>query len=222
MDVVVTRPIQLEVLEDPAGRRIKADVNVGSAETLQFLRQEATLPGAHVLKIVRATVVDVRCTQGGDNVFIQGGLTKFIGFETEDGVVQSVEERVALANFVNILGLGTRSGVTVTCNITAVDVGNTLNPATGQLVTRFLLTFQAQAFEVQQITVREDHEGMLIKVEALIGEGEKQVLIEQTKTLAAIKITNSVAQLRRVSWIIKHGKAVVQTHGVMSRGNYGI
>lgn len=49
-----------------------------------------------------------------------------------------------------------------------------------------------------------------IKVERVIGHGTKQVLLEETKTVPAIKIVEIVPVLTNVRSIVKNGKVIVQ------------
>jgi hypothetical protein len=211
LDVVVTRPVQLPVVLDPNGILIKAKVKVGSAETRQFFREETALPDATGIKIVRTRFEDVRCVVEGDNVIIQGTMVKLIGFETEDGETRTVEERVAVSNFVNFPGLHQLPGpITPTCSISAQNVGIEFSSVTGLLVTKFLLTFTAQVFQTQQVNVKEDPGGVLVKTEVVIGEGKKQKFIREEKILDAIKIANVTAVFRKINWLIKDGKAIVQ------------
>lgn len=211
LDVVVTRSVQLPVEQDPDGILIKANVKVGSAETHKYFREETVLPDATGIKIVRTRFEDVRCLVEGDNVIIQGTMVKLIGFETEDGETGTVEERVAVSDFVNFPGLHQLSGhITPTCSISAQNIGIEFSSITGLLVTKFLLTFTAQVFQTQQITVKEDPSGVLIKTKVVIGEAERQKFISEEKTLDAIKIANVTAEFKKINWLIKDGKAIVQ------------
>ncbi|HHY47457.1 MAG TPA: DUF3794 domain-containing protein [Firmicutes bacterium] len=49
-----------------------------------------------------------------------------------------------------------------------------------------------------------------IKVERVIGHGTRQLLLEETKTVPAIKIVDIVATLTNMKTIVKNGKTIVQ------------
>ena len=50
----------------------------------------------------------------------------------------------------------------------------------------------------------------MIKTRVVIGEAERQKFISEEKTLDAIKIANVTAEFKKINWLIKDGKAIVQ------------
>ena len=176
LDVVVTRPVQLPCCAGSEWNTHQGEGQSRVAETRQFFREETALPDATGIKI-EDRFEDVRCVVEGDNVIIQGTMVKLIGFETEDGETRTVEERVAVSNFVNFPGLHQLPGpITPTCSISAQNVGIEFSSVTGLLVTKFLLTFTAQVFQTQQVNVKEDPGGVFLsKRKSSSGRKEAEV-----------------------------------------------
>jgi hypothetical protein len=192
---------------------IQAERVVGHGSKQKLIEESVTIAGLKIVEIV-PTLRHIHATVKAGKVIVQGTLHKQIFFIGEDGLEHHLAEDWAWSELVEIdpeddsepvlPGMNEQTTVTVENLIWEFD------PDSRILVQKVILLIQIKVTVTDEIQVKTGPEGPLLSVGQVIGCGEKQKLIQTTKTLEAIKVFDIQASLRQVKVHVKTGKAIVQ------------
>ncbi|HHV63438.1 MAG TPA: DUF3794 domain-containing protein [Firmicutes bacterium] len=213
LDVKVTQTEQLPVALDPYGQWIKTQVVIGHSRKQKFIEERKTLAAIKVTDIT-ARLTNMKLIVKNGKVIVQGTMHKQVFYVGTDDLVHHLAEDLDFSELVEVTPLDPRFPVVEGMNAQDHSVVENLiwefDPATGQLVQKIIILLDVKVTETEQIPVVLDPYGIQIATDLVIGHGSKQKLLEETKTIAAVKIVDVVAKVVDVVSIVKNGKVIVQ------------
>lgn len=213
LDVKVTETVELNILLGTTGPYIKTEKIIGRGTKQKFIREEKTIPGVKIVEII-PSLTNVRSHVKNGKVILQGNLHKQIFYVGTDNIVHHLAEDIPWSDLVEITPLDpaypVREGMNEQDHSLVENLIYEFDPATGRLIQKVILKLDVVVTETTQIPVVIDPYGTLIKTPVVIGRGQKQKLIEETKTLEAVKIVEIVPSLVGITSVVKDGKVIVQ------------
>jgi len=205
--VKVTETEQFQVATCPEGTLIKARVVVGENTKQKFIEETKVIPAIKVIEIV-PRISQIKHIVKNGKVLVQGIIHKQIFFVGTDDLVHHLAEDIPFSDL-----------VIVPCVCEGMDsqdhsfVDNLVfefDPVTGTLTQKIILVLSVKVTETCAVPVSVKECGILIKADQIIGFGCAQKLVEETKTLPAIKIVDIDARISEITSIVKNGKVIVQ------------
>lgn len=192
---------------------IQAERVVGHGSKQKLIEESVTIAGLKIVEIV-PTLRHIHATVKAGKVIVQGTLHKQIFFIGEDGLEHHVSEDWAWSELVEIAPENDQEPVLPGMNEqTVVTVENLIwefDPDSRVLVQKVILLIEIKVTVTDEICVKTNPESPLLSVRQVIGCGEKQKLIQTTRTLEAIKVFDIQASLRQVKVHVKTGKVIIQ------------
>jgi hypothetical protein len=205
--VKVTETEQLEVGVGSQGTLIKAAVVVGEGTKQKFIEETKVIPAIKVIEIV-PRISQIRHTVKNGKVLVQGIVHKQIFYVGTDDLVHHLAEDIPFSDLVIVPyaceGMNSQDHSFVDNLVFEFD------PATGALTQKIILALSVKVTETCGVPVIEGTAGTLISANQIIGMGCAEKLVEETKTLTAIKIVDIDARISEITSIVKNGKVIVQ------------
>ena len=205
--VKVTETEQFQVATCPEGTLIKAKVVVGENTKQKFIEETKVIPAIKVIEIV-PRISQIRHTVKNGKVLVQGVVHKQIFFVGTDDLVHHLAEDIPFSDLVLVPcaceGMESQDHSFVDNLVFEFD------PATGELTQKIILVLSVKVTETCAVPVKSNECGTLIKADRIMGFGCAQKLVEETKTLPAIKIVDIDARISEIASIVKNGKVIVQ------------
>lgn len=205
--VKVTETEQFQVATCPEGTLIKARVVVGENTKQKFIEETKVIPAIKVIEIV-PRISQIRHTVKNGKVLVQGIVHKQIFFVGTDDLVHHLAEDIPFSDLVIVPcaceGMNSQDHSFVDNLVFEFD------PVTGTLTQKIILVLSVKVTETCAVPVSVNECGILIKADQIIGFGCAQKLVEETKTLPAIKIVDIDARISEITSIVKNGKVIVQ------------
>jgi hypothetical protein len=206
--VKVTETRQLNVVIG-SGPLVRVDQVVGEGTKQELFENLVTLATA-ALKIDDITVAVRNLTTHviADKVIIQGIIHKQIFYVSTGNVELHQAEDVEFSSFVDIPGV--TPGIDVEVVPTVEFVHFILQSAT-TLLQKVVLEFFVKATENVQIPIQLGP-GALLKLDSVVNEGTKQILIENVFALPlpAIKIREIIARIVDITTEVIEDKVIIQ------------
>lgn len=205
--VKVTETEQLEVGVAPQGTLIKAAVVVGEGTRQKFIEETKVIPAIKVIEII-PRISQIRHIVKNGKVLVQGIVHKQIFYVGTDDLVHHLAEDIPFSDLVIVPcaceGMNSQDHSFVDNLVFEFD------PVTGSLTQKIILALSVKVTETCGVPVIERTAGTLISANQIIGMGCAEKLVEETKTLAAIKIVDIDARISEITSIVKNGKVIVQ------------
>ncbi|HYH03438.1 MAG TPA: DUF3794 domain-containing protein, partial [Bacillota bacterium] len=206
--VKVTETRQLNILLGN-GPLVRVDQVVGEGTKQELFENFVTLANP-ALKIDDITVVirDITTHVIDDKVIIQGVIHKQIFYVGTNNVEFHQAEDVEFSTFIDIPGAV--PGMDVEIIPTVEFVHFDLRSATN-LLQKVVVEFFAKVTESVQVTIQLGP-GALLKLEGVVGEGTRQILVENAFTLPipTIKIREIIAKIVDISTEVIDDKVIIQ------------
>lgn len=206
--VKVTESNQLNLVEG-AGPLVRLDQVIGEGTKQELIENTITL-NAPALKIddITAEIRDLTIEVIDDKVIIQGIIHKQIFFIGLDNIEYHQAEDLEFSTFLDIPGATTGMDVVVEPTIEFIHF-ELLDEET--LLQKVVVEFFVKVTESIQINVALGP-GALLKLDTVVGEDTKQLLVENTITLSqpAIKIREIVAKVERLMAEVIEDKVIIQ------------
>jgi len=206
--VKVTESNQLNLVEG-AGPLVRLDQVIGEGTKQELLENTVTL-NVPALKIddITAEIRDLTIEVIDDKVIIQGIIHKQIFFIGLDNIEYHQAEDLEFSTFLDIPGATTGMDVVVEPTIEFIHF-ELLDEET--LLQKIVVEFFVKVTESIQINVVLGP-GALLKLDTVVGEDTKQLLVENTITLSqpAIKIREIVAKIERLMAEVIEDKVIIQ------------
>lgn len=213
LNVKVTETAQLPVALDPYGQWIKAQVVIGEGSKQKFIEERKIVNAVKIMDIT-ASLTNMRITVKNGKVIVQGTLHKQIYYVGTDDLVHHLAEDIPFSDLVEVPPLNpdypVKEGMNAQDHSVVDNIIWEFNPDTSELTQKVILLLTVKVTETEQIPVAVEPYGTWIYTDLVIGHGTKQRLIEETKTIPAIKIVDVVARVADVTSIVKNGKVIVQ------------
>ncbi|NPV53562.1 MAG: DUF3794 domain-containing protein [Firmicutes bacterium] len=213
LEVKVTQTEQLPVALDPYGQWIKAQVVIGHSVKQKFIEERKILAAIKVTDIT-ARLTNMKLIVKNGKVIVQGTVHKQVFYVGTDDLVHHLAEDLDFSELVEVAPLDpnfpVREGMNAQDHSVVENLIWEFDPATGQLVQKIIILLDVKVTETEQIPIVLDPYGIQIATDLVIGHGSKQKLLEETKTIAAVKIVDVVAKVIDVVSIVKNGKVIVQ------------
>ena len=205
--VKVTETDQLAVGVSPQGTLIKAAVVVGEGTKQKFIEETKIIPAIKVIEII-PRISQIRHIVKNGKVLVQGIVHKQIFYVGTDDLVHHLSEDIPFSDLVIVPcaceGMNSQDHSFVDNLVFEFD------PATGSLTQKIILALCVKVTETCGVPVITNQQGTLISANQIIGMGCAQKLVEETKTLPAIKIVDIDARISEITSIVKNGKVIVQ------------
>ncbi len=205
--VKVTETEQLEVGVAPQGTLIKAAVVVGEGAKQKFIEETKVISAIKVIEII-PRISQIRHIVKNGKVLVQGIVHKQIFYVGTDDLVHHLAEDIPFSDLVLVPcaceGMNSQDHSFVDNLVFEFD------PATGALTQKIILALCVKVTETCGVSVITQQTGTLISANQIIGMGCAQKLVEETKTLPAIKIVDIDARISEITSIVKNGKVIVQ------------
>jgi len=206
--VKVTESNQLNLVEG-AGPLVRLDQVIGEGTKQELLEDTVTL-NVPALKIddITAEIRDLTIEVIDDKVIIQGIIHKQIFFIGLDNIEYHQGEDLEFSTFLDIPGATAGMDVVVEPTIEFIHF-ELLDQNT--LLQKIVVEFFVKVTESIQMNVALGP-GALLKLDTVVGEDTKQLLVENTTTLSqpAIKIREIVAKVERLMAEVIEDKVIVQ------------
>jgi hypothetical protein len=206
--VKVTESNQLNLVEG-AGPLVRLDQVIGEGTKQELIENTVTLNTA-ALKIddITAEIRDLTIEVIEDKVIIQGIVHKQIFFIGLDNIEYHQAEDLEFSTFLDIPGATTGMDVVVEPTIEFIHF-ELLDEDT--LLQKVVIEFFIKVTESIQINVVLGP-GALLKLDTVVGEDTKQLLVENTINLSqpAIKIREIVARVERLMAEVIEDKVIIQ------------
>ncbi|HEY8392638.1 MAG TPA: SPOCS domain-containing protein [Capillibacterium sp.] len=206
--VKVTESNQLNLVEG-TGPLVRLDQVIGEGTKQELIENTITL-NAPALKIddITAEIRDLSIEVIDDKVIIQGIIHKQIFFIGLDNIEYHQAEDLEFSTFLDIPGATTGMDVVVEPTIEFIHF-ELLDENT--LLQKVVVEFFVKVTESIQINVALGP-GALLKLDTVVGEDTKQLLVENTITLSqpAIKIREIVAKVERLMAEVIEDKVIIQ------------
>lgn len=213
LEIKVTETQQLAVALTPYGTFIKAAVVVGEATKQKFIEETKIIPAIKVVEII-PRISRIKHIVKNGKVIVQGTLHKQVFFVGTDNLVHHIAEDLPFSDLIEVPPLNpnfpVQEGMDSQDHSIVENLVFEFDPATGTLTQKIILLLSVKVTEKEQIPVAVEPYGTVIATDLVIGHGNKQKLIEETKTLPAIKIVDVNATISEISSIVKNGKVIVQ------------
>jgi hypothetical protein len=183
--------------------------NVQQAKRVNLQQIELEVP-AKKIKNINAEVRDITYDIITDKIIIQGVIHKQIFYVGVDDVVYHQAEEMPFSTFIDVQGA--EPGMEAQIHPQIEHIGFELSPDGGQLNQKVILEIFVKITETVQVNITEADGGALYNLEAVIGENNKQKMIESTFELEipAIKITDITAEITEMQAEIITDKIVIQ------------
>jgi hypothetical protein len=205
--VKVTETEQLRVATCPEGILIKARVVVGENIKQKFIEETKVIPAIKVIEIV-PRISQIKHIVKNGKVLVQGIVHKQIFFVGTDDLVHHLAEDIHFSDLV--LVDGACEGMSSQDHSFVDNLVFEFDPVTGSLTQKVILVLSVKVTETCAVPVSVKECGTLIKADRIIGFGCAQKLVEETKTLPAVKIVDIDARISEITSIVKNGKVIVQ------------
>ncbi len=206
--VKVTESNQLNLVEG-AGPLVRLDQVIGEGTKQELIENTLTL-NAPALKIddITAEIRDLTIEVIDDKVIIQGIIHKQIFFIGLDNIEYHQAEDLEFSTFLDIPGATTGMDVVVEPTIEFIHF-ELLDEDT--LLQKVVVEFFVKVTESIQINVALGP-GVLLKLDTVVGEDTKQLLVENTIALSqpALKIREIVAKVERLMAEVIEDKVIIQ------------
>lgn len=206
--VKVTESTQLNILEG-AGPLVRIDQVIGEGTKQELLENTVTL-NIPAVKIddITAEIRDLTVEVIEDKVVIQGILHKQIFFIGQDNVEYHQAVDMEFSTFIDIVGAEPGMDVVVEPTIEFIHF-ELLDEVTE--VEKVVIEFFVKVTESVQLNVALGP-GALLKLDTVVGEQTKQLLVENTITLnqPAIKIREIVAKVENLMAEVIEDKVIIQ------------
>jgi len=207
LSVKVTETQQLMVSTSSEGIPIKARVVVGENTKQKFIEETKVIPAIKVIEIV-PRISQIKHIVKNGKVLVQGVIHKQIFFVGTDDLVHHLAEDIPFSDIVLVNGAG--EGMNSQDHSFIDNLVFEFDPVTGSLTQKIILVLDVKVTETSEVRVEVDETGVLIKADRIIGFGCTQKLVEETKTLPAVKIVDIDARISEMTSIVKNGKVIVQ------------
>src|SRR5690554_113201 len=206
--VKVTESSQINILEG-AGPLVRIDQVIGEGTKQELLENTVTL-NVSAVKIddITAEIRDLSIEVIEDKVIIQGILHKQIFFIGQDNVEYHQAVNIEFSTFIDIIGAEPGMDVVVEPTIEFIHF-ELLDDRTE--LEKVVIEFFVKVTESVQLNVALGP-GALLKLDTVIGEQTKQLLVENTITLGqpAIKIREIVAKVENLMAEVIEDKVIIQ------------
>jgi hypothetical protein len=206
--VKVTETRQLNV-QTGAGPLVQVDQVVGEG-TRQELFENVTSLAQPALKIDDITIAVQRVTSHiiADKIIIQGVIHKQIFYISTTNVEYHQAEEIEFSTFVDLPGVVPGMNVEVTPTVEFVNFDLQCSTSLFQKV---VVEFFVKVTESVQIPIQQGPD-VLLKLEAVVNEGTKQILVENVFTLpvATLKIREIIAKITNLTTEIIDDKVILQ------------
>lgn len=206
--VKVTESTQLNILEG-AGPLVRIDQVIGEGTKQELLENTVTL-NVPAVKIddITAEIRDLTIEVIEDKVIIQGILHKQIFFIGEDNIEYHQAVDMEFSTFIDIVGA--EPGMDVVVEPTIEFIHFELLDAVTE-IEKVVIEFFVKVTESVQLNVALGP-GALLKLDTVVGEQTKQILVENTVTLSqpAIKVREIVARVENLMAEVIEDKVIIQ------------
>lgn len=206
--VKITESNQLNVVEGP-GPLVRLDQVIGE-DTKQELIESTVALDISAIKIddITAEIRDLTIEVIEDKVIIQGILHKQIFFIGLDNIEYHQAEDVEFSTFLDVPGASPGMDVVVEPIIEFIHF-ELLDQDT--LLQKVVIEFFVKVTESVQINVVLGP-GALLKLDTVVGEDTKQLLVENTVILSqpAVKIREIIAKVERLMAEVIEDKVIIQ------------
>jgi hypothetical protein len=209
MAVRVTQDAQVNVVLNPTGPLVKAEVVVGEDTIVCPVENVSELDRPAIkVRDVRVQLEDVDAEVAEGQVLIQGCLVKSIFFIATSNEEYFQEERVPFTCIANIPGAQPGDNVTLRSAILRVDRFLTNGHCVRQ---RVILQVFVKVTQTAELNVAEDPNGPLVLASQVTASGTRQVLVENEVTLdpPAQKIQEIQARVEDVTTEVIMNKVLV-------------
>jgi hypothetical protein len=208
--VKVTEDQQLHAVLASTGSLYKVRRVVGENTIATVIETVTELPTpAMKIRDIVASLREVTSEVLTDQVVVRGSVIKEIFYVGPDGVERFFREVVPFVTTAQIMGARPGMEAQVHARIERVD----REMGTDRIVRqRVVLSIFIKVAEIVQVRLVTSTTGPLIKVNRVVAENTKQVMLESTEclTLPALKIRNIDARVTDVNYEVIDNKVIIQ------------
>jgi len=162
------------------------------------------------IKDIDAEIRDITFEIINDKIIIQGIIHKQIFFVGTDNVVHHQTEEMPFSTFIDVPGA--EPGMDAQIHPEIEHVAFELSPDGTELNQKVVVEIFVKITETVQVNIEETTEGSLYKLETVIGENNKQEIVENEVELdiPAIKIVDITAEIRDLETDVIQDKVIIQ------------